>query len=115
MEQLTFDQLPQAVGQLFSKLDSIENLLRGQSNNSEQQSDQLLTIKQAGELLSLSIPTIYGLVSRNAIPVNKQGKRLYFLKDELTAWVKAGRKLTVSEIKSQANSFLVKKKGGKNV
>ena len=58
------------------------------------QADELLTIKQAAEILSLSVPTIYGLVSRREIPVNKRGKRLYFSKTELTQWIKDGRKKT---------------------
>ena len=74
--------------------------------------EQLLTIKQAAELLSLSVPTIYGLVQRAAIPVSKRRKRLYFSRQELTEWIKAGRKLTISEIESQAGSYLhpIKKK-----
>lgn len=68
--------------------------------------DELLTIKQAGDLLSLSVPTMYGLVSRQGIPCSKQGKRLYFSKEELLQWVKSGRKLTLSEIDSQAGSYL---------
>jgi len=74
----------------------------------------VLTIKQAAAFLSLSVPTLYGLVSRQSIPVSKQGKRLYFSQSELIDWVKTGRKLTLSEIDSQAGSNLGKRKGGKN-
>ncbi len=94
MTELTFDKLPQAVSQLFEKLNSIEQILLSQGNNTQPETDQLLTIKQAGEFISLSVPTIYGLVQRAAIPVSKQGKRLYFSKQELTDWIKSGRKLT---------------------
>jgi len=68
--------------------------------------DQLLTIKQAAELISLSVPTVYGLVSRKEIPVSKRGKRLYFNKADLLAWIKSGRKPTLSEIESQADDYL---------
>ncbi len=74
----------------------------------KKETDQLLTIKQAGEFISLSVPTIYGLVQRAAIPVSKRGKRLYFSKQELTDWIKAGRKLTVSEIEGKAGAYLRK-------
>jgi len=75
--------------------------------NSNQQKDistgeELLTIKQAAEFLTLSVPTIYGLVQRAEIPVNKRGKRLYFSKQELTDWIKAGRKKTNDEISKEA-------------
>jgi len=111
MNELTFNELPKAVSQLFDKLNSIEKILLNQGDNTQPETDQLLTIKQAGEFLTLSVPTLYGLVSKNTIPVSKQGKRLYFSKQELTDWIKAGRKLTVSEIESQAGEYLVKKKG----
>lgn len=114
MVYITFDELPKAVGQLYEKLESIEKLLLQKSSPVLVESDQLLTIQQAADLISLSVPTIYGLVSRKEIPVSKRGKRLYFSKQELTDWIKAGRKLTVSEIESQAGTFLVKKKGDKN-
>jgi len=72
--------------------------------------DQLLTIKEAAVFLHLSVPTIYGYVSRSAIPVSKQGKRLYFSKQELTEWVKIGCKKTIAEINDEANTYLRKKK-----
>ena len=74
----------------------------------------LLTIQQAAAFLSLSVPTLYGLVSRQSIPVSKQGKRLYFSQTELTDWIKSGRKLTLSEIDSQAAAHLAKKKEAKS-
>jgi len=108
--EITFEQLPQAVSQLFDKLNSIEQILLSQGSNPQPETDQLLTIKQAGDFISLSVPTIYGLVQRAAIPVSKRGKRLYFSKQELTEWIKAGRKLTVSEIETQAGDYLAKQK-----
>ncbi len=60
--------------------------------------DILLTIKEASELISLSVPTIYSLVHRAEIPVNKKGKRLYFSKFELKEWIKSGRRKTKEEV-----------------
>ena len=110
-DNITFDQLPNAVFQLYEKLNSIENLLLNQTSQSE--SDQLLSIQQAGELIKLSVPTIYGYVSRNEIPFSKKGKRLYFSKQELFHWIQEGRKKTISETKEEANTFVkIKHKGG---
>lgn len=101
MIEFTFDQLPQAVFQLNAKMD----LLLSRSNESQQtEVDKLLTIQEAASFLHLSVPTLYGYVSKTLIPVSKQGKRLYFSKQELTEWVKAGRKKTISEI--QKDSYL---------
>ncbi len=110
--EITFEQLPKAVTQLYDKLENIERLLLHNSNRTPVESDSLLTIEQAGSLISLSVPTIYGLVHRSEIPVSKRGKRLYFSKQELTEWIKAGRKKTLAEIASEAGSFLQNKKRG---
>ena len=82
MEQITFETLPQAFTDLFRKVENIERLLCVKSE-SQPEIDQLFTIQEAGEFLKLSIPTLYGLVSRSVIPVSKKGKRLYFSKQEL--------------------------------
>ena len=109
METFTFDQLPQAVSKLHDKLNSIEQLLLHASHPATQE-DELLTISQAAKFLNLSVPTIYGKVSRKEIPVNKQGKRLYFYRSELGDWIKAGRKKTVLEIRQEAEENIIAKK-----
>jgi excisionase family DNA binding protein len=103
---ITFENLPKAVSQLYDKLDNIERLLQIKNSEHNIPSDQLLTIRQAAELLSLSVPTIYGLVSKKEIPVNKKGKRLYFSSIELTDWIRSGRKMTLSEINDLSKSYL---------
>ena len=67
---------------------------------------ELLTITQAGEVINLTVPTIYSLVSKKLIPHNKKGKRLYFLKSELLDWVKSGRKKTIAECEANPESHL---------
>lgn len=105
MAQITFDKVPEALGEVLQRLGSIEQLLSNQQQPQPQEQDQLLTIQQAGELLNLSVPTIYGLVSRSDIPHSKKGKRLYFSKQELLAWVQSGRRKTTSEIQAEASTY----------
>jgi len=81
-----------------------------QNNSAVPEADQLLTIQQAAEILCLSVPTIYGLVSRSEIPCMKKGKRLYFSKEEITNWIKTGRKKTISEIEMETDDYLSKTK-----
>jgi excisionase family DNA binding protein len=89
---------------------SVSACLRRQPNiaNSREQEEQdsLLTIQQTAQLISLSVPTLYSLVSRSEIPVFKKGKRLYFSKKEITDWIKTGRKKTANEIICETDSFL---------
>ena len=70
--------------------------------------DELLTIDRAAELLSVTVPTVYGYVHQRAIPCMKRRGRLYFSKLELLAWVKSTRRSTVDEIKANALASLVR-------
>jgi len=103
----TFEELPQAISTLHEKVDCIKDLLlENRSKNFQRPRDDLLTIKEAAEFLSLSVPTLYTKVSRKEIPVNKRGKRLYFSTVELSEWVRSGRKKTTEEIYPQTNGII---------
>jgi excisionase family DNA binding protein len=81
-----------------------------QHEHSTKDNEDLLNVQQAASLVSLSVPTIYGLVSRSEIPAFKKGKRLYFSKQELTEWIKAGRRRTLEQFKSETDAFLTSQK-----
>jgi len=70
--------------------------------------DELLTIESAAELLSVTVPTVYGYVHQRSIPCMKRRGRLYFSKMELLAWVKSARRSTVDEIKANALASLIR-------
>jgi len=109
MENLVFTQLSiPEIRQLFRQ--ELEAYFSAIQLNEQPEADQLLTIQQAGELLNLSVPTLYGLVSRSEIPVSKRGKRLYFSKQELLLWVKEGRKKTKGEIEAEAQDYINRKR-----
>jgi len=109
-QKLTFNELPEAVNQLSSKLDTIEKLLVQQNEPPPPgPQDQLLTIQEAAKFLRLSVPTIYSKVSRGELPVMKRTKRLYFSIQELTDYLKAGRKISKVEIEAEANSYITRK------
>ena len=55
-------------------------------------SKQLFTIKEASEYLNLAVQTIYSYTSEKTIPFFKKGKRLYFNKAALDAWLTSGSK-----------------------
>lgn len=114
MEKITFDQLPAAVANLTKKIDFLTDLLTAKATSltlpQAVESSDLLIIKQAAEFVNLAIPTIYGLVGRGQIPYMKKGKKLYFSKKELLAWVAEGRRATVAEIKNDVIRDLVVQK-----
>jgi excisionase family DNA binding protein len=85
-----------------------------QQQQNQPETDQLLTVQQAAQFLTLATATIYSMVCRGEIPSSKRGKRLYFSKQELTAWVKSGRNKTLSDHNADADAYLsTYKKGGK--
>lgn len=108
---LTFDQLPQAVAMLTKEVSELKKLLL---QKSEQQvtppAEQLLDVQQAAEFLNLSVPTVYSKVSRGELPVMKRGKKLHFSNTELLQYLKDGRKLTNSEIETEAENYLQKRR-----
>jgi excisionase family DNA binding protein len=104
-EKITFNDLPEAVEQMFQKLEQIENLLSLREVNSSDE-DELLTIEQASELLHLAKPTIYAMVSRNEIPFSKRSKRLYFSKTDLKEWINSTKKKSKQDVANDLDSFL---------
>lgn len=94
-KQPKFEDLPQAVAMLHQRFNVIENLLLKQADENKPKSDNLLTIEQASELINLSVNTIYAKVSKQEIPFFKKGRRLYFDKVELIAWVQSGKRKDV--------------------
>ena len=110
MENLVLTQL--SVSEIRSLFrEELETYFNAQKDSpyKENQPDQLLTIQQAGELLNLSVPTIYGYVQRAEIPVSKRGKRLYFSKQELFDWIKEGRRKTLAESSLEAKAITKRK------
>ncbi|SCY76060.1 transcriptional regulator, AlpA family [Flavobacterium anhuiense] len=107
MKPFTFDQIPTMMKKLHDRLDHLERLIIKISFK-EENKNELLNIDEASKLLNLSVPTIYSKVSKREIPVNKQGKRLYFYRHELMKWIKAGRVKTHLEIRNDIEKKVIK-------
>lgn len=71
-------------------------------NKPKEVEDELFTVPQAAEFLSLSVATIYGLNHQGDIPSMKRSKRLYFSKKDLIDYLKKGKKKTNSELADNA-------------
>ena len=76
--ELTFEQLPKAVGQILEALRRIENLL---NQNLEQKTDSetFLTVKEAAKFLDISVSRVYKYTMDMEIPLNKKGEANLFL------------------------------------
>jgi excisionase family DNA binding protein len=99
-----------------ARLNNIETLLLDIKHNPKEQSqqaetDELLTVQDAAKFLSLSVPTVYGLISKGELPVMKRSKRCYFSKVELIDYLKQGRRKTLAETAIEAERYCKTKKG----
>ena len=112
--ETSFENLPIAVNRIYSKIEKIEELLVKSQSLSVKHSEEFLTVEEAASFLRLSVPTIYGLISRNAIPSMKRSKRVYFSKTELETYLKEGKKKTSEELIKETDLFILNKKGGRN-
>lgn len=106
-ENLTFNDLPEAIAEMYKKMSALERLIHKHFNTpKEEQKEKLMSIKDASKFLNLSVPTIYSKVSRNEIPYMKRGKRLYFSNKDLMNYLKAGRNKTIEQIEQEADAYL---------
>ena len=99
MKPFTFDQIPVMMNKIHDKLEYLEKLIL-RISIVEENENEILNIQEASKLLNLSVSTIYSKVCKREIPVNKQGKRIYFYRHELMKWIKSGRVKTYLEIKN---------------
>lgn len=105
MEPFSFEKLPDALQLLLEKMEYLEQLLLNLQPQNEK-AKKMMNVQEAAAFLNITVTALYSLVSRRDIPVNKPGKRLYFDEDELTEWIKSGRRKTATEIADNATSKL---------
>ncbi len=113
-QEYKFEDLPNIMAENNRLLSAVKVLLETSSAPKQTPSD-VLNIQQASELLSLTIPTLYSKVSRREIPHFKRGKKLYFSRAELTAFVSGGKRPTTEEVRTQAiqDTALAMQKGNR--
>ncbi len=91
--------------------DELENFFReNRVGNNEAKTNEIGGIDLAIEITGLAKPTIYSLVSERKIPHSKQGKRLYFSREDLLEWIKNGKRKTQNEIAIEAENYGQKEK-----
>ncbi len=92
--------------EILERLDKIERLI--QSQNLVQK--DVLNFNEACAYLELSQSHLYKLTSTRQIPhFCPQGKKLYFNRHELDAWLQRNRQTTTEEIEKQAANYIIKK------
>ena len=103
------ESLPDVMSEVLQRVTRIEQFMKTSFALQIQEEGSLLDISQAGKLLHLTTNTMYKMVQKRALPYNKRGKKLYFLKDDLMNWIKAGKIKTEVELKAEAEEVFISK------
>jgi excisionase family DNA binding protein len=91
---------------ILSKLNSIEKMLTEQTMLKK----EVLTFNEAAIYLEVSHSHLYKMTSSGTVPFYKpNGKKLYFKRGELDAWLLSNRSSSKDEIEQQAADYLIKK------
>ena len=92
--------------EILLRLEKIERLLTRQTMLQK----EVLNFNEAAEYLELSLSHLYRLTSTKQIPhFCPQGKKLYFNRQELDAWLQRNRQTTTEEIEKMATDYIIKK------
>ena len=82
---LSFDQLPKAVGELLTKVDYVISRLdekkEADDSSPTQDDDQMMTMDEACQFIGKKRSTMYSLTSERRIPYRKRGNKLYFFSE----------------------------------
>ena len=101
---------------IMEKLNNIENLLKQRQTNitasqqRESSGNEIMNLIQASSYMSLSKSAMYKHTSTREIPHFKTGKRVYFRKIDLDAWLTKNKIISREEIEQEANNYLIRHK-----
>ncbi len=114
-KHLSFNDLPEAMAYLISKVERLEKLIENPSDTRREETEQWLSIKQLCDYHPdhPARATVYGWVQQSLIPHYKTGKKLSFKKSEIDDWLNKGRQLTDEELQEEAINHINKRRVGK--
>jgi len=76
----------------------------------DEKEDEILDFTEMRRFLKLAQSTAYQKVNNGEIPHYKKGRRLYFKKKELRAYLDSGRRRTQKDLEAAAKEYLRKSK-----
>ena len=115
----TFDMIPMLMANLLednkilsAKLDAINKKIASSVANSSKDEDQRMDVTEVQKYIPghPAVQTIYGWTSNNLIPYHKVGKRIYFVKSELDAWLSQEQHKSQDDLRREAEEYVNKKR-----
>ena len=91
---------------LSAKLDAINRKLSASMGNNRDENERM-DVTEAQKYIPghPAVQTIYGWTSNNMIPYHKVGKRIYFLKSELDAWLSKEQHKSKDDLREEAEEY----------
>lgn len=103
---------------IVATTDQLRQIFRQELENFHQSNPTQTTPQEAGKIIfnldqfceytGLSKQTAYKLTGKGLVPHSKRGKRLYFEKSQIDAWLLENKVGGISEIERKANEYLIK-------
>ena len=116
MDNITFERLPEAIGYLIDKVESLEVvILQSKNQQTKEPDNKWFSLEELRAYLpdKPAKSTVYGWICSKRIPNHKSGKRLRFLKSEIDKWLlSSGKRKSEDELQMEAMEYLNRKKGG---
>lgn len=110
----TFDMIPMLMANLLednkillAKLDAINKRISAAVGNNKDD-DQRMDVTEVQKYIPShpAVQTIYGWTSNNMIPYHKVGKRIYFVKSELDAWLSMEKHKSQDNLQIEAENYV---------
>lgn len=113
----TFDMIPMLMANLLednkilsAKIDALNRKISASVGNKDD--DQRMDVTEAQKYIPghPAVQTIYGWTSNNMIPYHKVGKRIYFVKSELDAWLSKEQHKSQEDLQKEAEEYVNNRK-----
>ena len=115
-ENLSYNEVPQALAYLIQKVERLENLLEHPASADKAEKPATwMTMKEFREFHPEhpAPTTVYGWVRNGLIPHYKKGKKLFFKRSEIEAWLNDGRQKTDAEYEAEAADYINRRRTSK--
>ena len=76
----------------------------------EKEEEDIIDFVGALKLTGYAAPTLYAKTGKGEIPHFKKGRKLFFRKSELVAWIEGGRRKTQKDLDDLAKQYLKQSK-----
>jgi excisionase family DNA binding protein len=94
---------------ILEKLDRIEKAIEQlNANGPLANTNDPMDVKDLAAYLKISASTIYKFTSTRSIPYYKNGKRLFFKREEINDWIFTTKINSSYEIEQEANEYIRK-------